>query len=241
MSLIWQIGKIIVGNRFSSAEAGLMSIAISVGVIPTLLTLGMQSSLIPWITRKLSDGKGGQKRIYSLISSVFFPLCFAITLFLLICPEIFSIISAKEYRSALGAVYPVAASVPLSFLSNLLSMEISYYKKTHLVAFGSVLGAVFSLFFNLLFTFKLGYTFSAFLILPSFLIIFISYVLVLKRKFGHGDLPFKKILGIYTLFILSVILSAFLKISILSRVFLFLAVLLMIIPKIKELKPLISE
>ena len=218
-----------------------MGIAISVGVIPTLLTLGMQSSLIPWITRKLSEGKTGQKRIYSLISSVFFPLCLSVTLFLLVCPEIFSIISAKEYRGALSAVYPVAASIPISFLTNLFSMEISYYKKTHLVALGSVLGAVFSLFFNLLFTFKLGYTFSAFLILPSFLIIFLSYVLILKKKFGHIDLPFKKILGAYSLFIISVFLSAFLKISILARVFLSFAVLLMIIPKIKELKPLISE
>ncbi|MBQ8716600.1 MAG: oligosaccharide flippase family protein [Clostridia bacterium] len=241
ISLIWQIGKIIVGNRFSSAEAGLLSLATSVGLLPTLLTLGMQSALLPWITRKLGEGAQGRRKIYSLILSVFFPLCLSVALFLIICPEVFRIMSGRNYLSALGAVYPIAASVPAVFLTNLLCAEISYYKKTHLVAIGSVLGSVFCLIFNLLFTFKLGFEFSAVLILPIFLFMTIVYFVILKRKFMHYELPAKKLLATYFIFLILVAFVAFIKISFLARVFLAIALVMMLLPKVKQLKPLYSE
>ena len=154
MALIWQIGKIIVGLRFSSAEVGFLSLAISVGLLPTILTIGIQSALIPWINRRLADEKEGQAKIYSLIASLFFPLCLLILIFLLLCPELFTIMSSKDYSASLGSVYPVAASVPAVFLTNVFCAEISYYKKTYFVAAGSVFGALLTLFFNLLFTFR---------------------------------------------------------------------------------------
>ena len=241
MSLIWQIGKIIVGNRFSSAEAGFLSLAISVGLLPTLITIGMQSALIPWITRKLGDGERGQIKIYSLILSAFLPLCLTVLLFLLLCPELFIIMSGKDYFNALGAVYPIAATVPAVFLTNLFCAEISYYKKTYLIALGSVLGAIITLFFNLLFTFKLGYFFSAFLILPVFVFIAAIYILILKRKFSHHSLPSKKLISIYFIFLIFVAIAFFLKISFFARLFLSLAVIMLLLSRIKDLKPLLNE
>ena len=241
MSLIWQIGKIIVGNKFSSAEAGLLSLAISVGLLPTLLTLGMQSALIPWITRKLGDGEEGQQKIYMLITSVFFPLCLTVLLFLLICPELFSIMSGRDYISALKAVYPIAASVPAVFLTNLFCAVISYYKKTYLVAVGSVSGAILTLFFNLLFTFRLGYLFSAFLILPIFIFMSITYAIILKHKFSHFSLPSKRLFTTYFMFIFLVAIVIFLKNSFTARLFFCTAVIMMLLPKLKQLKPLYTE
>lgn len=241
MSLIWQIGKIIVGNRFSSAEAGLLSLAISVGLLPSLLTMGMQSALIPWITRRLGDGKSGRERIYSLIISVFFPLCLAVLLFLLFCPELFSIMSGRSFANAIMAVYPIAASVPIIFLTNLLCSEISYYKKTYLVAVGSVFGAIFSLIFNLLFTFKLGFVFSAFLVLPTFLFMTCVYFMILIRKFSHTELPAKKLLGTYFIFLFMVTITAFLRISFSARLFFAIAVIMLLLPRVKTLKPLYSK
>ena len=240
-ALIWQIGKIIVANNFSSAEAGFLSLAISVGLLPTLITLGMQSALIPWITRKLDTGVVGQKKIYSLIRTLFLPICLVTTLFLLMCPELFRIMSAKDYHGALGSVYPIAASVPQVFLTNLFCAEISYYKKTHLVAIGSVSGAVLTLFFNLLFTFKVGYTFSAFLMPMVFFFMSCVYILILKRKFSHCFLPARHLAKTYFVFLLFVGVAAFLRISFLARALLSIAVIMTLFPKLKELRPLWSE
>lgn len=241
ISLIWQIGKIIVGNRFSAAQAGLLALATSVGLLPTLLTLGIQSALLPWITRKLSEARSGREKIYSLISSIFFPLCLAVCMFLIICPEVFRIMSGKNYSDALGAVYPIAASVPAFFLTNLLCAEITYYKKTHLVTIGSGVAAVFVLICNLLFTFRLGFEFSACLIPLAFLFMTIIYCVILKKKFIHRELPLKKLLFTYFLFCFMVILIAFLRISFIARIPLGIAIIMLLLPRIKKLKPLYSE
>lgn len=241
MALIWQIGKITVGRAFSSAETGLLSIAISVGLIPTLLTVGIQSALIPWISRKLYEERRGKEKIYALISKVFLPLSLCVVLFLLLCPELFLILGSKNYSAALPAVYPVCASIPLVFLSNLFSAEIIHYGKTYLITIGSVIGAVFCLFFNLLFTFRLGFAFSAASILISFAIIVITYSIILKRKFAHFELPAKRLFYIYTVFILLVILAMLLKISFAARILLGAATLLLLLPRLRELAPFYKE
>lgn len=241
MALIWQIGKITVGRAFSSAETGLLSIAISVGLIPTLLTVGIQSALIPWISRKLYEERRGKEKIYALISKVFLPLSLCVVLFLLLCPELFLFLGSKNYSAALPAVYPVCASVPLVFLSNLFSAEIIHYGKTYLITIGSAIGAVFCLFFNLLFTLRLGFVFSAASILISFAIIVITYSVILKRKFSHFELPAKRLFYIYAVFILLVILAMLLKISFAARILLGAATLLILLPRLRELGPFYKE
>ena len=241
MSLIWQIGKITVANSFSAAGSGLLSLSISVGLLPTLLSTGAHSALVPWITRKLGEGKTGRDKIYNTLSSVFFPFCLAVVLFLLLCPELFRLLTTADYYPALYGVYPVAAAVPLVFLSGILSSEISYYKKTFFVAIGSVLGAVFNLIFNVLFTSKLGFRFSAFLILPTFMIITGIYLLILRYKFGDKELPVKSFFFTFAVFIAFASLSALLEVSILSRFILAAAVIMLILPRVSKLRKLISE
>lgn len=241
IALIGQIGKIIVGMNFSAGEVALLSIAISVGFLPSLLSLGMQSAIIPWITRKLALGKGGIKRIYALTETVLFPLSIAVCLFLCICPEIFTVMASQSYASALNAVYPIAASVPICFISSLFSSIISYYKKTYLITIGSAIGAVFNLICNLLFTFRYGFVFSAILILPTWFIIFSIYSIILKIKFKHRPLSLKRLLILLSFFLLFVFFAFFLKVSLVARLILSAALIMLLIPEAKKLKLLISE
>ena len=234
MALIWQIGKITVANAFSSAETALFSLAISIALIPTILSSGILSALLPWVSRRLGDGKRGREKIYSLISTLFLPFCLLTALFLLLSPELIRIFASDSYEGALGAIYPVCAALPLSLLGSLFSGEISYYKKTYLVTLGSVLGAVFSLFFNLLFTFRLGFVFSAYIIPLSFLIIAIVYSIILKRRFMHKELPFFTLIKDFFLFLLLVGSAAFLRDIFISRLLLGVSVTMLLIPRIKE-------
>ena len=241
MALIWQIGKITVASAFSSAEAALFSLAISIGLIPSILSSGMLSALLPWISRRLGDGKSGREKIYSLISSAFLPFCLLTALFLLLSPELIRIFASDSYEGALAAIYPVCSALPLSLLASLFSCEISYYKKTYFVTLGSVLGAVFSLFFNLLFTFRLGFVFSAYIIPLSFLIIVAVYSIILKRRFMHKELPFFTLIKDFFLFLLLVGSAAFLRDIFISRLLLGVSVTMLLIPSIKTAVSLCSE
>ena len=123
------------------------------------------------------------------------PLSISVCLFLCLCPEIFKVMTSADYAPALNAVYPIAASVPICFISNLFSTVISYYKKTYLITVGSVIGAFFNTICNLLFTFKYGFVFSALLILPTWFIIFLIYTAVFKMPRAHSKTAIFKIVA----------------------------------------------
>lgn len=241
IALIGQIGKIIVGIKLSAGEAALLSLAISIGFLPNLLSAGMQSALIPWITRKLALGEDGIRKIYSLTQTVFFPLSIAVCLFLCLCPEFLRVMASADYAPALSAVYPIAASVPICFITNLFSSVISYYKKTYLITVGSAIGAIFNIFCNLLFTIKYGFIFSALAILPTWFIIFLIYTAFLKIKFKHKALPIKRLFIFLLLFLLLAFFAFLLRISLVARLVLCAALIMILIPEAKKLAELISE
>ena len=131
--------------------------------------------------------------------------------------------------------------MPIWFLVNLFSPTIAYYKKTYLVTLGSAIGGAFNLVLNLLFTFKLGFVFSAFIILPTSIIILFVYSIVLKKRFSHRPLPSRKLLAFIFAFLLLASITLFLSVSLLARAFLCAAILMLLFPELKKLKLLISE
>ncbi len=238
LAIIWQIGKIIVGIRFSASEAALFSIAVSIGFLPSLFSAGMQTALIPWITRKLDEEKEGIKKVYFLLGSVYSPIGYVILLFLCFCPELFKILMPPAYLCAIGAVFPIALSVFVCFSVNMFSSIISYYKKTYLITLGSVSAAVFNVILNLLFTFKLGFSFSALLILPSFILILFIYTLILRLKFAHSELPIKRLfLTLVILFFAAELIKLFI-VSLLARALFAAALILLLIPELKRMRAL---
>lgn len=241
MSLIWQIGKITVANSFSPASAAFLSLAISVGLLPSVLNSGIQSAMIPWITRRLPEGSAGRSRIYSLLLSAFLPLCLISVLFVSICPELFTLLCAEEYSGALVAVYPISASLPPVFLSGILSSEISHYKNTAFVTLGSLSGMLFNLICNLLFTSKLGFLFSAILIPITFLVIDIVYFVILKLKFKDKELPVGKLALILSVFFILIFTTFFLRISFSARILFSISLIMLILPRIRDIKNLCTE
>jgi O-antigen/teichoic acid export membrane protein len=240
LALIWQTGKIIVGTGFSASEAALFSVAVSIGFLPSLFTSGMQTAIIPWISRKLDEGKDGIKKIYSLLCDIYLPIVCLILLFLCFCPELFRILMPPAYRSAIVSVFPIAVSVFVCFSTNIFSSIISYYKKTYLITLGSVLAAVFNVILNLLFTFRLGFSFSVLLILPTFILMLFIYTLILKLKFKHFELPVKRLF--ITLLILFFAAEAikFFIISILTRALFATALIMLILPELKRMRALMQ-
>ncbi|MBR5139645.1 MAG: oligosaccharide flippase family protein [Clostridia bacterium] len=241
MSLIWQIGKICVANSFSTAETALLSLAISVSLIPSVISTGIQSAMVPWLTRRLPEGSAGRKRIYSLLLTAFFPFCLLVVLFLLICPELFVLLSTKAYYPALIAVYPIALGVPLLFLSAIFSSEISHYKRTLFITFGSLSGMFFSLICNLLFTSKVGFLLPAILIPPAFFIINTVYVLFLRLKLHDIELPIAKLILIFFAFSILVLIAFLLRISFSARLVYAIALIMLMLPRLMDIKELCKE
>ena len=233
VALIFQSGKIFVGKLFSSREVALLAIAGSLGFLPNLFTHGVQSSLIPWINRKLAQ-TGGDEKIYPIILSILRPLCIIILIFLAFCPEGISILAPRSYSEALTAVYPIAISCAISFLINVFSSVISYYKKTYLVTLGSFCGAACSLILNLSLTLRLGFAFSQLALLLSCAVVLLFYSLIIKFKFRHARLPLWEILICIFLLSISATVLSMLTHSVFARGVFAAALTLLLLPQMKK-------
>ena len=147
LSVIAQSGKIIIGKALGDAALGKFSVAYSLGFALSLVSGGIYSAIVPWIGRKLAAGE--DERITKTVSTVFSALTAVLLLYLSSAPELFSLLAPQGYREALGAVYPIAVAVTLSFLSNVAASIVSYTEHSTAVMGATVFAAALSIALNL--------------------------------------------------------------------------------------------
>ncbi len=239
LSAVAQTGKIVVGKALGGAALGKYSVAFSAGFIVSLATYGIHSALQPWITRKLLSDE--ENRINPTAEALFALAVISTLLFFCIIPEVFAFFASREYYESIGAVYPIAISVVISFLSNTVATAITYYEKNHLITMSSVSVAALSVSLNLFAVPRFGYVAAAIIqLLSSVLLLLLNYFtlrLILEKKLFFPREYLK-----YTVFILAFSLLLYLFRSvILSRLLIFVVLMMLIFPLLKRCKELILE
>ena len=160
-----QLGRIIIGRAFGEGELAKYSVAFSLGFILSVLTAPIISALSPWISRKLLRSE--ISAVNTVITRLFTLFSLLSAMMLCIAPEIMGILAPLEYRAAVIAVYPIALSIPFSFLSSVIQSVLTYHERTYLVSAASVAAALVTLFLNLSLTLRLGYFAAAAVLLVS--------------------------------------------------------------------------
>lgn len=147
--------RIMIANMCSSADAGVYSIAYSVGMLMTLLTNSLNSTVVPWLYRTL-DAKE-LKRIDRMSVSLLSALALTVIFVDILAPEVVGILAPGEYSEAMTLVPVIAASVFFMFMYSYCSNIEFYYEKTGLAAIASVLAAALNLGLNAVFIPMFGY------------------------------------------------------------------------------------
>ncbi len=228
-TVIAQSGKIAVGRYFGDGALAKYSLVFSLGFIFSVITSGICSGLSPWINRKLSAGNFQRVGELSLrLFSLFAPLTLMAVTFV---PEGLSFLAPTEYLDAFGAVFPIAVSVLLGFLSTTLYTVILYYDKSHLVTVATVITAALTVFMHMTVTRHYGYIAAALsqCLSSLLLVIFDSIILggVLKKRPLHiGGYLYTLSLAISIATLLYLLRNSFV-----SRVLIFLMLIVLSIPR----------
>lgn len=228
-TVIAQSGKIAIGRYFGDGALAKYSLVFSLGFIFSVITSGISSGLSPWINRKLSEGS--YLRVGELsekLFSLFAPLTLMAVTFV---PEGLSFLAPREYLDAFGAVFPIAISVLLGFLSTTLYTVILYYDKSHLVTASTVITAALTVILHLSITRRFGYAAAASVQCAAslLLVIFYSFILggVLKKRPFH-------VRGYICTLLQAIAIAALLYLlrhSLPSRVMIFLMLAVLLIPR----------
>ena len=147
--------RIMIANMCSAADAGVYSIAYSVGMLMTLLTNSLNSTVVPWLYRTLEARE--LKRIDRMSVSLLGALALTVIFVDILAPEVVGILAPGEYSEAMTLVPVIAASVFFMFMYSYCSNIEFYYEKTGLAAIASVLAAVLNLGLNAAFIPMFGY------------------------------------------------------------------------------------
>ena len=174
--LLNQFDRIMIKSIIGSTEAGLYSFAYNVGMIFQVITNSMDTAWAPWFFEKM------KAREYPAIrraasAYVIFVSIGAMAL-ALISPEVILIAGGSKYSDSRYVTMPIVLSMYYAFLYTLPSSVEYYYKKTKLIALGTMLAAGMNILLNAVFIPAFGYVAAAYTTVACYLLYYLLHVVL---------------------------------------------------------------
>ena len=238
-ALILKSAEISIGRSHGPESLSQYSIAVSVGMILTIVTGGLISALSPWIIRKIQEDNVDKIRDFLLLITRTLSLLSLVIL--AVAPELLAFLAAEGFREALPAIYPLEIAVVFSFLSGSLISACSYYERSGMSSLPSIAAATVSVVLAFFVLPKVDYRFAGIFVLVSYLIMALLASLVFKRLSGNPLVNLRKSTLILLLTIVyASVLFAFRDV-ILSRIFLALPILALLALSLKDVYIAVKE
>lgn len=182
MLLLAQFDRIMIKKMIGDTEAGLYSFAYNVGMIYQVITNSLDTAWTPWVFEKMEAKDYPTIRRVAKGYTAFVSLG-AIAL-MLISPEIIAILGGAKYTASRYVAIPIVLAMFYSFLYTLPAAIEYYYKKTVLVAIGTLGAAVANIVLNVIFIPRYGYIAAAYTTVVCYLLYYALHVLFAWKVHG---------------------------------------------------------
>ena len=184
--ILAQVDRIMIKDICSDADAGLYNFGYSFATLLMIFTNAIGQAWLPWFNDQLFAGKRDeirqiQKKL-ALLGS------FLSMGFITVAPEALMVLALKspDYWEAKYVIPPIVlGTLAQYYYTNYVNVEI-FYKKTTIIAAGSVIAAGINYLLNALMIPKFGYIAAAYTTFLSYAILmvihFVAVTVVLKEK-----------------------------------------------------------
>lgn len=209
--LLITIDKIMIGDMISTSKAGIYSVAFSMGMVMQIFNSSLNSSIQPWLFRKLNERKyaGISKNIVLFTVVIIFMNLILIAL----APELVRIMAPVEYYEAIWIIPPMAVSVVIMFIyQHFVNIEF-YFEASKNIAIASIAAVIIKIALNLWLLPIYGYLVAGYTTVVSYIIFAIAHYLFMikvcyKNKCNEKIIDIKMILlSFFVFIIISVILT----------------------------------
>ena len=171
--LLNQVDRIMIKNMVGAAEAGIYSFVYNIYSIFIIISNSLDAVWGPWFYEKMEqDELPTIKKIstwYVCLMGTF------LGLLMLISPEVLMVMGARAYWEGKYAMIPVLYGGFFTFLYTLPAQVEYYYKRTSLIAIGTMGAAGISIALNLYFIPRFGYIAAAYTTAFSYILYFIFH------------------------------------------------------------------
>lgn len=181
--LLSQFDRIMILNSVGETKAGIYSFAYNIAILYQVLSDSMDTAWTPWFYKQMAAGKEKDIREkttwYVLLMSVI------AVLLMLVCPEIIVIMGGRNYAESRYTVIPIVLGMYFAFLYALPAAVEYYYKKTKLIAVGTVCAAAFNVVLNAVFIPLFGYIAAAYTTVACYVLYFFFHLFIARKILGR--------------------------------------------------------
>ncbi len=239
LALLSGADKVIIESTLGRVPLAKYSLMYSAGVLLSFFTNAINSVFSPWVLRKIRAGQ--HKSIIEVSNKLCLFIGMLTLIFLSLAPEVISILAPNEYRDALFAMYPIALSVLPMFLTTILVISETFYEKRLISIISSPIAAALNIVLNILTLRRFGIMAAALITFISYLALFLLHAISLRAYKITLTLSIKRALLYIAAFSLASALIAFLSVSLLARILVIFAIIMLALPSVKPIKKMIFE
>ena len=176
--IITNSDRIMISYFDSDKSAGIYSLGASVAQVVSVFCSAFFMSIEPWLYKKL---KNGEIENISTVAYTTFSIIGILNLMLIImAPEAVKIFAPFEYYEAIWIVPPLACGIFFSFQYTFYAVFEFYYKKTHLIALATFVGAFLNLIGNYFLIPVYGYQAAAYTSLLCFIVYALMHYIFMR-------------------------------------------------------------
>lgn len=174
-----QSDKIMINSMVGSEEAGIYSLAHSVGWLLTIVVSAFDSVLAPWIYKRIKEGN--LDRIRQAVLYPLFAMAIACFVFIIIGPEMVKVFATRDYFDAVWTLPPFVLSTFLMLLYSYFIYFEYYYEKTQYIMIATIASALLNVLLNYVFINNFGYLSAGYTTFVSYLFYTCAHYFVYRR------------------------------------------------------------
>lgn len=241
--ILSQSDRIMINNMVGTSEAGIYSLAHSIGWLMTMAITALDYTLAPWTYQKLKGKNIKRLKDFSIVPVLF--MASACFVFILFTPELVSVFAGKDYREAIWVIPPLVMSTYFIMLYTMFIYLEYYYEKTKSVMVATLCSAALNIVLNYLFINMFGYFAAAYTSLVCYILYSLFHYIVFKKicknNYGESVYDMKAILMVTLLFVAVAFLAMALYSYLVIRILILAALLVILIKKRSKIMSMTVE
>ena len=174
-----QFDRIMIQHMVGYSAVGIYGIAYSSGYVIKIITSSLNTTLIPWMYRQLEHKQF--LNLQECIGSITHCVLVSFMGYMAFAPEVIRIFAPAEYRLAVYAVSPLAATAFLIFLYELYANIELFYNSNKFSMYIAISGAALNVLLNYICIPRFGFLAAAYTTLASYLYFAVCHYLYMNH------------------------------------------------------------
>lgn len=183
MIVLGQIDRTMILKYCGSSDAGIYSFGYSYGILIAVVTNALNDAIQPMIFEYI--GYKDKQKLNSLVQKTCSIISIMIVGVIAVGPEMLKILGTADYYSGRWIIYPVVIGTMFQFFYQCVACIEIYYKKTSVIALGSIGAAIINVVLNYLLIPQYGFIAAGYTTLVGYLLLFIYHCMAARWVAGE--------------------------------------------------------